>query len=378
MTAADEKVEIPPSEKVPINSMADKFKGLMAQLPADAPAKPAEPAKSIAPAPAPAPAPPPAEPAKPAAPAPAPVKPPEPAKPDVASPARENFQRLENEAKRLREEAAAFKAQLELAKADSDKFREQAEALAKLQPEFEATKKDRDEYQKIVKQLYIEHDPQFQTHFNQRVQAALVDAKEAVGPDLAAKVEQILSVPPSSYRDEQLEALTEGMSEFRRSSLVQAYADLKRTERERKAELAKSAENHAKLQEVQAQRAREAEERAAASRAALIQHANAQIDPELTDAAPELAVEIKTRTKAIVEGTANAEAYIGMLVDAARGRKYSALVKDQAEKISKLEAQLASMQTAQPSLGGGAGGGHKPAEPEDMGVKFRRALNQQQ
>lgn len=384
MTTAEESVQVPPGEKQAINRMADHLKGAIKAIQNPQPAKPAAIASPEKPPEKPA-AKPESKPAnndKPAETPPEvkPDKPPEkPAakteeKPAEKSPAREHFKALEADRDRFREEVSKLKPEYEQAKAQLAELQSKLEQTSKLQPEYEQAKQKLEEYQKIVKELYVERDPQFQAHFGQRISTAVLEAKEAVGVELSSKIEQVLQVPPSNFRDQQVAELAEGLNDFSKAALVSAYTELKRAERERKAELQKASENYAKLQEVQAKRQQEESEKAAETRNALLAHVNSQIEPELTETDPELAKTIKENVKRMVHGEMDAKGYTNVLVYAARGQKAEAILKSKDEQIAKLEAQLAELQTAQPSLsGGGSAPKGKPGEFEDIGAKFRKA-----
>lgn len=374
MTAVEEPVQIPASEKVAINNMGDKLKNAMAGI-----QKPTAPA-AIAPVP---------EKPKPAEPKPAnndktvepkpPEKPAEVAKTEKPtepkSPSRENFEKLESEAKRWREEANKLKPEYEQTKAKLAEMEAKLESTSKLQPEYEQAKQQLEEYQKLVKEFYVERDPQFQAHFGQRISTAVLEAKEAVGTELANKIEQVLQVPPSNFRDQQVAELSEGLNDFSKAALVSAYTELKRAERERKAELHKSSENYKKLQEVNAKKQQEEAAKVAENRNALLSIVNNQIEPELVGTEPELAQSIKANVKRMVNGEMDAKGYTEVLVFAAKGQKYDAIMKEKDDKIAKLEAQLDELQTTQPALSGSSpkAPAAKPGEFEDIGSKFRKA-----
>lgn len=279
--------------------------------------------------------------------------------PDVSAPpelkgkARERFENLEKEMRKWREAHDQIKPQFEMTQAELVKAKKDQERYAKMESELEDLKKKGSEYESIVKQFYIEHDPQFQSHFGQRLSAAVVEAKEAVGTEHAVKVAEILSYPPSPFRDKQLAEIADGLTDFQRTELVNAYSSLKRTERERKAELDKGPENFKKLQELQANKAREESAKASENRNALLAHVQKQIEPELAGVDAVLAETIKTTVRKAIEGDIDAEGYVGLLVDSAKGKKFAATMKDKDDTIAKLQAQIQELSSTQPTVQGG-------------------------
>lgn len=369
--AAEETVEIPPSEKAQINSMANAFKEAVKTIakpaaiaPAEPPAKPAE-KPSEAPKPTEKPHDKPAEQPKPSDPA---------QNNELKGKAREQFENLEKLMKKYKGDYESLKAQTDSVSAERDDLKTKLEAASKGTAEYEAAKQRLDEYDKIVKQFYIEHDPQFQSHFGQRISSAVLEAKEAVGPELSSKIETALQFPPSPYRDRQVAELAEGLDDFSKAALVTAYTELKRTERDRAAQLSNSKENHKKLLEVQSKQAREEAEKANQHRMLLLNQVNAQIDPDLVGVEPTVAASIKESVAKIVTGSASTEDYVQFLIRGAKSHKLSALEKEKDEKIAKLEAQLSELQTTQPSISGGPAQPHKAkaGELEDIGAKYKR------
>lgn len=338
-------LQIAPSEKGKAGAaMGAKFKAALENKPAEAaPVVPAEkPSEKPPDKPAAAP------PEKPVVPAVATAAPTE-----LKGKAREQFEKLETEMKKWREAHDQLKPQFEMTQTELAKLKKDQERYAKMDSELEDLKKKGSEYESIVKQFYIEHDPQFQLHFGQRLQAAVVEAKEAVGAEHAAKVEEILSYPPSPFRDKQLSEVADGLTDFQRTELVNAYSSLKRTERERKAELAKGPENYKKLLELQAGKAKEESIKAAENRNALLAHVQKQIEPELAGIDTALAETIKTTVKKVIEGDIDAESYVGLLVDSAKGKKFASVMKEKDDTIAKLQAQIQELSSAQPGMQGG-------------------------
>lgn len=129
-------------------------------------------------------------------------------------------------------------------------------ALADLQKNFEDTKKEREEYEKIVQQFYVEHDPKFQSAFTSRIQSAIADAKEVAG-EKGDLIVEILSGPPSKARDKALKEVSADMDEFDRLRLIQVYDRLNITQKEMKEELNKSSQNYKILTEINAKKAAE-------------------------------------------------------------------------------------------------------------------------
>lgn len=373
--------DIPSTERQAINNMADKLKAAMGQI-VSPPAltKPAEqkPVAQVTPT----------------------VTPPatsEPQQPEIPKEPKSHKDwkvlmdlraKAEAEAKQFKTELDMLKAKpqasveefekLKTAATERDQLKAELETARKGSAEYEEAKKRLADQDQIIKQIAIEHSPEFQSHFGQRFQNALVEAKEAVGAEHAAQVETAFQVPPSAYRDQQVAALGESLSEFQKAALVAAYTDLKRTERERAAELKKAPENYQKLQELQAERAKQEEAKVIENRNVLLAQITSQIDPELNGAEATLVQAVKNRTRKVVEGSASRDEFVEVLIDAARGKKYSTVVKEQAEKIGKLETQLAELQGAQPGVQTSAAApasrktAINPDDHTDIGVKFRK------
>lgn len=386
--APEEAVDIPASEKVHINRMADKFRDAMkatqpeksiAEVP-PAPAKPVAPEKPAAPAPAPAKPVAPAEPPKPAPAAPEPAALPA----DVKGKAREAFETMEVLMKKYRGEYEAMKPQFEsLASektaliAERDAVKAERDAAKKGTEEYEALKKQYEDADKIIKQFYIENDPQFQAHFGQLIQSAKLEAVEAVGPEHAEKIKSILEMPPS-VRKQQLVPIFESLDEMSRIQLMHALTQLQGSERDRAAELAKSKENHAKLQQVRSKEAQEQAAKAAeldmARRNELLSKVLVQIEPELSGYAE--ADAIKSAAKRFVFREGGPEDFVSVVLDASRWRRHGASLKEKDELIEKLQAQLAEVQASNPTTqSSGASTERKsppPMDNSDIGPKFRK------
>lgn len=384
---APEITTVPPGERQAINKMAEKLTAAMARIPerpaAIAPVipkpteqskpveKPVETSKPVVPEkPA-------VEPAKPVV----PEKPAEQSKPE--SKTRQEWKELVALKDKYQAEAESLKPTV----VERDQLKAELETARKGSTEYEEAKKklavqdqaitERDQF---IKQFYIEHSPEFQSHFGQRLQNAILAAKRAVGAEAASKIETVFQVPASKYRDEQVALLAEGLSEFDKGRLVKAYTDLEDTELERAAELKKAPENFKKLQELQAQRAKEAQEQETAKRDALTTMVMSRVESELKDADEVTAKTVKERTRKVIEWSATPEELTGTLVDAARASASDNRIKEYIEKVGKLEAQLQELQGAQPGVQTSAAApmikraSKNPADDEPLGLVFRREM----
>lgn len=230
----------------------------------------AEPATPPANPPAPA-TPPPAAPAAPAK---------EPAKPDakadedwkeaeppesVKSPKGQESWRSREKgfAARLEKERAAFaKEKSELAAA-ADKFKADLEAAKKASPgvkvedlpefkglksQHEALTKQLEDYSERLALVDVEKHPKFQAYFTQRTEAAMNLAKSA-GGDRAV---ELLKLPDSAWRTEQLEALAAEIGTIKGGLLTNAMARLDEITAERNAEIARAQTNYKTMKEQEA------------------------------------------------------------------------------------------------------------------------------
>lgn len=352
---SEEKLEMPPSEKKAINQMADKFKAAMG---ATAQASQAN--------------------DKPASAAPAaeqPATPPEQTTPKQPSDKQMlNWRELERVKDQFKAEAQQYKAELEKIKKTTPVNPEEVE---KLKAEHEQVKRSLAERDQIVQQFAVEKHPAFQKYYSERIGAVISEAKESAGADYAADVEEILKAPPSAQRDKQIQILSEELSDFSRTALVNAVTELRRVEKERESELAKAPENIKLLQEFQARRVEAERLKLAQDRALLLNHINVQIQDDLATADPATAKTIRGNLERFIKGESDTAHYTETLTAAAKWQRYEPVLKEKNELIEKLNAQLQELQGAQPSLQRSAAApapkkAQTAPDNTDLGPKFRQ------
>lgn len=154
----------------------------------------------------------------------------------------ENWKRARDLIKTLNTEKKTYAEQLKAKDDEIVKLRTKPEVPKDFQEQFEATKKERDEYSALVERLNIENHPKFKAHFEPRFKAALDAAIEAAGKERG--IETILEAPKGPWRKKAIAEVLEaiGDDEVAKLSLmtaVQRYDDI-RSERNQHLENSKS------------------------------------------------------------------------------------------------------------------------------------------
>lgn len=228
-----------PAESAPVALAKPAAQPVKSQAPAAAPvAAPAKPVSGKVPA----------APVAPAAPAPAPTTPavPAPVSDDADLPREfrpgsvraEQWNKMHATRDALRVERDQLKA----------KYEEAAQKLSTAVPSEELTKQlqalkaERDTYLEKLEAVAFERSPRFEAAFKPRVDAAVSLAKASVGPEHATKVEQLLALPDSEFRNVQLNTLAEGLSPLALGKLANAIAEVDKVNNERASVAAKGSE----------------------------------------------------------------------------------------------------------------------------------------
>lgn len=106
-----------------------------------------------------------------------------------------------------------------------------------LQPEvktrIEELQRANDELLQRLEAVAVERSPRFEAAFRPRVDAAVALAKAAVGPDKADRVAQLLSMPDTEFRNQQLEEIAGELSGIRLGKFTNAIGEIDRVNEER-------------------------------------------------------------------------------------------------------------------------------------------------
>ncbi len=294
----------------------------------------------------------------------------------------ENFKILESQ----RDEFKSKAEQLEAKAKDLETKLSQAvdpAKIAELQKKLDETNSKASEYETIVQRFYVEHSPTFKAAFSEKITQSQIEAKDAVGAEHASKIEALLKMPPSETRDKAIEEIGDELRPFQQSSLVKAYTDLRRIERERDAELAKAPENFKKLQQFNAEQATKAHAQEMAALESAFKSETGEFMQKLPEFQPIEGNEAHNSfVKANIE---TARSFLGAKTptDLARialwaARGHAALEMDAKKDalIEKLSSQVKELQSAGPTLGGKGGGkGGAETQPKTAAEKFREAMS---
>lgn len=236
-----------------------------------------------------------------------------------------------------------------------------AAANPEIEKAFKALQSERDNLIARIEAIAVEKSPRFEAAFKPRVEAAISQAKAAVGSDKAKRVEDILNLPESAYRDEQIDAILQEIgSNFRQSKLTQAVAEIDRVNAERHALASRGSEIYKQWQaDEQRDMQRQRQERE--------QQAIRTFDTELQGW--QQAGYLKDEKEASVAR----DVFIGKgdLEDAARasmwavvGPKLASSSMEKDKRIRELEAELAKFRSVQP--GRETSGGNAPTASDDI------------
>lgn len=94
------------------------------------------------------------------------------------------------------------------------------------QKQLDAAIKERDSLLERLEAVAVERSPRFEQMFKPRQEGAIELAKQAVGVDRSERITQLLSMPPSQFRDEQLDQIANELTGIRAGKLATAIAEI--------------------------------------------------------------------------------------------------------------------------------------------------------
>lgn len=310
-------------------------------------------------------------------------------KPDAPSPAQpatngttdDEVPKSAKDWRKLKEARDKGFAERDTLKAERDALNKRLSELAALkgtQDDVAETKKQLAERDRILEQVALDKHPTFRKQMVERVEGSMREARAAVGPELAPKLEQVMALAPVE-RDAELEKLSAGLSEFNRVRLANSYAALQKTENDYLAAKENSSETMRQLQEAEQRKSLEQQEHIVRQKNLLVAHIETEIDADFAGAEPEIIQGVKDTVRKAVSGNIDTQSYVGLFKDAARGRRSATVEAALKEEISKLQTQVSELSSATPPVYGTGGSPPikrqlGPPTNDDVGDKFRKAL----
>jgi hypothetical protein len=226
---------------------------------------------------------------------------------------------------------------------------------------------ERDNLIARLEAVAVEKSPRFEQAFKPRIEAAINLAKQSVGPDRAMHIEKLLSMPESTYRDEQLDQILNEMGTgMRHAKLSQAVAEYDRINAEKQALSSRGSEVYKQWQsEEQANMTRQQQERT--------KQALQTFDSELKTWGSAVTEQDAAIARDVFNGQADLQDAARASLWAVYGPKVAgqALAKD--KRIKELEAELSKFRSVQPGKGN-AGGSPQVSDEVPEGTSYADAI----
>lgn len=133
-------------------------------------------------------------------------------------------------------------------------------AKARVAPEeVESLKKELEEVKTNLRVVNLEADPKFRSYYDNEANTRIERAKRVVGMEKAARVEELLRMPDSEWKDQQLEELGADMSPIKQTRLAAIVEELAGVKANREAEVEKWRQKGVEMEQERAARAKQAE-----------------------------------------------------------------------------------------------------------------------
>lgn len=123
--------------------------------------------------------------------------------------------------------------------------------------DYEQIKKERGEFEEIIKVSTVERHPDFIRYFSKKVEEATNLAVDIAGADNKAAVEAALKMQDGPAKDAAIDEILSLLPQYKAVQLGAALAQFPAIERERQSELKKAPESYAKLEQQKAATAAE-------------------------------------------------------------------------------------------------------------------------
>jgi len=274
-----------------------------------------------------------------------------------------DFKKIKEDRDNARRELDDLKSKLaDLENSDVDKIMEQIKA-------------ERDDLSQRLKLAAIERHPKFQQEFQEKVGSVIEQAKRIVGSENADRVEELLNMSESDYRNNSLDEVMMELSTTKQAQLGSLLTRIDEVRRERSAALENAEQTYQQMLQEQTQ-----------MREAQIAETHKLFDNVVGEASKlevfasrdgddEWNSEVKDRVdmaRSIFSGENDPKELARASLWAAAAPKYRELLVQQIELNRRLQKQLSDQGDANPSVKS-AGGASKEA-PKDFIAAFNEAM----
>jgi hypothetical protein len=270
-------------------------------------------------------------------------------------------QRAEAEKSYAQEKAAREKLEGEIAE-----LRKSAESkpTGPSGEEYKNLVAERDKLQQQLETVALERSDRFQAKYKRTFESAISRAKNAVGDEHAAKIEGLMALPSSHWRNQQIEAIRESIETgVGKGQLDLAVAQMDAARDDQAQELTNAHESYKALQEEEKQSAEKLAGRVEAERAKMVEDAKklaaqstAFVEIEGKDDHNALVKERFARLEKFLKGgdPENAAATLVKYAVMAEEDQFltTQYIPALQEHIKTLEEELSAISGAEPSLGG--------------------------
>lgn len=234
-----------------------------------------------------------------------------------------------------------------------------ANAAPKANPEAEKQlldlQRERDQYSQLLEAVAAERHPKFQQQFQGRVASAIELAKQAVGPENAERITQLLQMPDTDYRNTQLDSIITDLGPMKAGKLNTAISQMDLISAER-------SQMASQGQKLYQQWTQEAQEKQRAAKAQVEAHNNQTFEQEMAqwkgvavftpkenDAAHNAEVSKNIElAKNIFMGQMDNAMLAKASMWAAYGQKAAAAMKTVTAENEALRTELASLKASKP------------------------------
>ena len=273
-----------------------------------------------------------------------------------------DWKALKDKLKAHEAQAKEWETKHKLVETEYQEFRKKAGDVAVIEQtkaERDAIKAERDKLQAHLETVALEKSETFSSFYQEKFDTAIKAARDASGAE-ADKIEQLMNLPPTKWRKEQINAIREELTGVDQGQLDIAIAEFDRARADKESKLKDSKTNYKKLMEIEADRAAQnklaTDKRREAVTASVLTLAKDFDSFKPSDDAATNAAVAKNEdfVRRFIGGQMEGTDLALMPILAVEAKRYKeSVIPSMAKQIEELKAALAQYQGANPNPTGG-------------------------